>query len=130
MNKLNIKLKNCYGIKKLNQEFDFTNSKVNVIYAKNGLMKTSFTKVFMKFQAGKKGEIKEKIFGNEPVISEIEVDGNDIQKEEIFVIKSFESYYESTSIASLLINNELKEQLEEVLGLRKTLLQILEKNQA
>lgn len=128
MEKLSIKLENCYGIKKLkNAEFSFENSKVNVIYAKNGLMKTSFAKVFKKFQDGKEGEIRDEIFGNEPVITEIKVDGNDIQKKEIFVIKSFESSYESANIASLLINNELKEQLEEVLGLRTTFLKILEK---
>ena len=127
MNKLNIKLKNCYGIKKLEEEFSFeNNSKVNVIYAKNGLMKTSFAKVFKKFQEGKKEEIKDDIFGNKPVIAEIKVDDNDIQKEEIFVIKSFESFYESASIASLLINNELKERLKNVLGLRNTFFKILE----
>lgn len=127
MNKLCIKLKNCYGIKELKEtEFSFEKSNVNVIYAKNGLMKTSLAKVFKKFQDGKEREIKDEIFGNGPVITEIKVDDNDIQKEEIFVIKPFESFYESANVASLLINNELNTQLEEVLGLRNTFLKILE----
>ena len=41
MNQLKIEFENCFGIKKLNHEFNFTtNNNVNVIYAKNGLMKT------------------------------------------------------------------------------------------
>ena len=36
MNKLNVNLENCYGISKLNTEFDFTNSTVKIIYASNG----------------------------------------------------------------------------------------------
>ena len=127
MEKLSIKLENCYGIKKLKEmEFSFEDSNVNVIYAKNGLMKTSFAKVFKKFQDGKEGEIKDEIFGNEPVITKIKVDDNDIQKKEIFVIKSFESFYESANVASLLINNELKEKFKEVMRMRKDFLSALE----
>lgn len=44
MNKLKIELQNCYGIKKLNHEFDFSSFKTFVIYAPNGVMKTSFAK--------------------------------------------------------------------------------------
>lgn len=127
MNTLSIKLQNCYGIKKLEENLDFSNRNVNVIYAKNGLMKTSLAKVFSKFQIGKEDEIKDLIFGNEPVIREIKIDGNPILKEEIFVINSFESLYESNSIASLLINDDMKVQLEEVLKLRETLFKELEK---
>ena len=44
MQKLKIKIENCYGIKKLEHEFDFSNFKTAVIYAPNGVMKTSFAK--------------------------------------------------------------------------------------
>ena len=46
MNKLKIELQHCYGIKKLNHEFEFSNCKTVVIYAANGAMKTSFAKTF------------------------------------------------------------------------------------
>ncbi len=128
MNLLQVELKNCYGIKKLNEEFNFTtDNNVNVIYAKNGLMKTSFAKIFKKFQDGKDADIEDLIFKNTPVIKNIKVDGSDILKEEIFVINSFEKAYESDSISSLLINDVLKEQLEEVLNLRINILKNLEK---
>ena len=45
MNKLNLKFKYCYGIKKLEKEFIFSN-KAFAIYAPNGSMKTSFAKTF------------------------------------------------------------------------------------
>jgi hypothetical protein len=46
MNKLKLKFEYCYGIKKLEHEFDFSNFKTAVIYAGNGIMKTSFAKTF------------------------------------------------------------------------------------
>ncbi|WP_375724102.1 hypothetical protein LXN10_00985 [Arcobacter sp. KX21116] len=128
MNILDIKLKNCYGIKKLQKAFNYTPEfNVNIIYAKNGLMKTSFTKVFKKFQDNKQDEIQDLIFNSTPVSKDIKVDGNDINKEDIFVIHSFEQAYESNSISSLLVNDTIKQQLEEVLILRTNILKNLEK---
>lgn len=128
MNQLKIEFENCFGIEKLDKEFNFTTEhNVNLIYAKNGLMKTSFTKVFKKFQEGKENEIGDLIFKNTPIIKNIFVDGNNIEKKEIFVINSFEKAYESGSISSLLINDSLKIQLEEVLNIRNEILKSLEK---
>ena len=46
MKKLSIKLENCYGIKKLNGCFDFSEKNTYAIYAPNGMMKSSFEKTF------------------------------------------------------------------------------------
>ena len=46
MNKLNIELTNCFGIDSLKHEFDFGKGNTFSIYARNGLMKTSFAKTF------------------------------------------------------------------------------------
>lgn len=54
MNKLNIELTNCFGIDSLNHEFDFGKGNTFSIYARNGLMKTSFAKTFQLIQQGKK----------------------------------------------------------------------------
>lgn len=127
MNKLNINLNNCFGIKKLIQEFDFNDSnKVNTIYAKNGLMKTSFAKVFKKIQDGKESEIKDEIFNQEPVVKDILLDGIKIESNELFVIRSYEREYESASISSLLVNDEIKEKLADVLKLKDELFNSLE----
>jgi len=128
MNKLKIHFENCFGIKKITHEFIFNESnKVNAIYAKNGLMKTSFTKVFKKIQDGKNAEIIDEIFKCEPVVKNIEVNDKEVNPKEIFVIRSFEREYESASISSLLVNDEMKAKLSEVLGLRDKLIKNLEK---
>ena len=54
MKKLSIKLENCFGIEKLQHEFDFSESNVFSIYARNGMMKTSFAKTFKLLQEGRK----------------------------------------------------------------------------
>jgi ABC-type Mn2+/Zn2+ transport system ATPase subunit len=41
MQKLNVDFKNCYGIKELKAEFDFSKAKAVAIYAPNGAMKSS-----------------------------------------------------------------------------------------
>ena len=46
MKKLKIDLNYCYGIKNLKYEFDFNGGKNYLLYAPNGMMKTSFTKTF------------------------------------------------------------------------------------
>lgn len=127
MDSLKVNLENCFGIKKLNEEFNFTTeNNVNVIYAKNGLMKTSFTKVFKKIQDGKEAEIEDLIFNNTPVIKNIKVDGNDILKEEIFVINSFEKEYESNSISSLLINDTIRDKLVDIIRIKNQLFNTLQ----
>lgn len=52
MDTLKVNLTNCFGIEALQHEFDFTQGSVFVIYARNGLMKTSFAKTFQKFSKG------------------------------------------------------------------------------
>ncbi len=127
MEKITCKLENCYGIQKLQHEFDYTDTNAICIYARNGLMKTSFSKTFKKIQDGKINEIKDEVFDIDGAI-DIKVDGNPILSENIFVIKSFESYYESTSLASLLINDEIKQRISAVLKLKEHFLKMLEKS--
>lgn len=53
MEKLKVSLENCYGIKKLEHNFDFSDGKTCSIYASNGTMKTSFAKTFKDISNGK-----------------------------------------------------------------------------
>lgn len=53
MKKIDVYLEHCYGIKHLRQEFDFSNSNTWLIYAPNGVMKTSFAKTFKTISIGK-----------------------------------------------------------------------------
>lgn len=128
MNELIINIQNNFGIDKLSTKFVFSNTnKVNVVYAKNGLMKTSFAKIFNKIQEGKETEIKDEIFGKTPIETNIKIDGTPITKNDVFVINSFDSFYESSSIATLLINDSIKVILDEVLAIKDRFFKILEK---
>ena len=126
MNKVSVNLTNCFGIDKLEYEFDFSTKNVYSIYAKNGLMKTSFANTFQKIQQGKANEICDRIF-EIPGNAIVKIDDKDIEKKDVFVIKSYEAEYES-DISSLLIKGELKESLKEVLKSRDKLLKSLEKD--
>ena len=44
MKKLKVELDHCFGIRHMEHEFNFEHGNVITIYAKNGLMKTSFAK--------------------------------------------------------------------------------------
>ena len=72
MQKLKINLKNCYGIKKLEKEFDFSTNNTFAIYAPNGVMKTSFAKTFRDLSFGLMS--KDLIFTERETIREIKKD--------------------------------------------------------
>lgn len=124
MDILKCKLKNCYGIDEFNHEFDFTNTNVITIYAKNGLMKTSFAKTFKKIQDGKADEIRDEIFDIKAEVN-VSIDGQDIRKEQVFVIKSFENYYESSSVADLLVDEKIKKSITTLLNQKNNFLKKL-----
>lgn len=126
MNKLNIELTNCFGIDSLKHEFDFGKGNTFSIYARNVLMKTSFAKTFQLIQQGKKENISDAIFG-EPGSAIVQIDGQDIEKKQVFVVKSYESSYES-DISSLLIKGDIQTQLKDVFKVRTKLLKALEKD--
>lgn len=126
MDKISCDLTNCYGIQRFQHEFDFSDTNAICVYARNGLMKTSFSKTLKKIQDGKADEIKDEIF-DIPGVADIKVDGTAILPENIFVIKSFESFYESSSITSLLVNDDIKARISTVLKLKEKFLKLLEK---
>lgn len=119
-------LENCFGIGKLEHDFNFLNTDVITIYARNGLMKTSFSKTFKKIQDKKENEIRDEIFEIQGNV-DIKIDGEKIQPTDIFVIKSFESYYECNNISSLLVDDNIKNKINNVLNLKNKFLKKLEK---
>lgn len=110
MEKLTIELKNCYGIAKLEEELDFSGEKrVNVIYAPNGSMKTSFARTFEMFSQGKRGEIKDEFYPkNKPSFKITDENNEQISKENVFVITSDDLNYQAKDIETLLVNDKMK----------------------
>ena len=113
MNKLNIELENCYGIKKMVCKFDFTQKSTYSIYAPNGIMKTSFAKTFMDLSNGV--ESKDLIFKGRKTKRIINDENNaEISREQVFVIVPYNKEYKSNKISTLLVNKELKEKYEQI----------------
>lgn len=125
MDKIKVDLQNCFGIQDMRYEFNFHGSNVIAVYARNGLMKTSFAKTFKKIQVNKPDEICDAIFGDS-ASAVIKIDEQDIQSEDVFVINSIESSYES-DVTPLLVKDTVKERLKDVLNARDKLLKALEK---
>lgn len=107
LKKINIKLENCYGIKKLEKEFDFSDKAAFILYASNGSMKTSFSKTLKDISNGDLP--KEEVFGRESTYT-IENELHEALKpEEIFVIESYDANFFSKRMSNLLMNKALQE---------------------
>ena len=123
--KLSTKMKFCYGIPKLEHDFSFDNNNMPiVVYASNGVMKTSFARAFKDFSNGKKPR---DLVYPERVSSFILSDekGDGIDKQAIFVIESIDEKYVSDRISTLLASDQLKAKYDEVfrsIGSKKELL--------
>lgn len=119
MDNVSIKMKNCFGIKKLNQLFDFSERNTFTIYAINGTMKSSFARAFKCFQDGKIDEIKDKIYDIQGEF-ELKFDSNEAKREQVFVINSFDDKYEA-NISNLLIDKKLSKTLQAIYQKRNIL---------
>lgn len=113
MQKVKLKLENCYGIKKLEKEFDFTAAKAYAVYAPNGVMKTSFAKTFKDYSQGI--DSKDLIFSDRPTVRTITIEGgSDLPKEQVFVIEPYNESFNSSKMSTLLVNKELKKRYDEI----------------
>ena len=120
--KVKINFEHCYGIHKLCSDFDFSKSNMQLIYAPNGTMKTSFAKTF-KDMSDPRGKTKPHDQLDETLQSTYKVmvednGGNerDITPDEIKVIKSYdESAFKSEeAILTLLANQEIRQQYVDI----------------
>lgn len=116
MDNLEINLENCYGIRSLQHVFNFSGrgAKAFSIYAPNGLMKTSFARVFYDLSRG--GSPKEERFHRESNCS-IKVDGTGISKDEIYVLRSeIDTNVDSNHVTDILINSDKKSRYDSLVA--------------
>ena len=111
MNELKIHFENCYGIKKLQHTFDFAKSKVQIIYAPNGAMKSSFAKTLEDISLDKVSE--DRIFSERVNHRSALVDNRDILKEEIFVINRMQDA-DFKEASTILANETLKNEYDTI----------------
>ncbi len=111
--KISVDLRNCYGIKALRHEFDFSTGNAFLIYAPNGAMKTSLAKVFTDISQAE--DPKDAISPHRTTACSITNDsGLSLDQEHIFVVDPYEESYSSGRIATLLVNDELKREYESI----------------
>lgn len=111
--KLNIKLKNCYGINDLEEILDFSASNTLAIYSPNGLMKTSLAKTFKDLSLEQ--DSTDLVFPDRTTVREISnEDGDEIPPEEVFVIEPYNEHFNSDKLSTLLVTKELKEEYDSV----------------
>ncbi len=113
MDKLNVKLENCYGIKKLDAEFDFSEKNTFAIYAPNGSMKTSFAKTFK--DLSNNTDSKDLVFPERKTIRIIcNETYTDLLPEEVFMIEPYDEDYSSDKLSTLVVKKELKDKYDEI----------------
>lgn len=110
MDKLNIDLKNCYGIKTLKRQFDFSEHTVFAIYAPNASMKSSLAQTFKDVAAG--AQSNDRIFPDRvcqrKITDENEVD---LPMESVFVVRPYDEEVGHTEKTStLLVNSTLRKE--------------------
>lgn len=112
MNSLSVNFEHCYGIRTLSHVFDFSQKNAAVIYAPNGMMKTSFAKTFK--DASSSVVPKDLVDSNAQVVCEIKCDGNPINPAKIYVANPDENIDSAESITSLMASDGLKERYESI----------------
>ena len=110
---LKTEFNNCYGIRELKFDFDFSSGSTYVIYSPNGTMKTSFANTFMDFSQSK--DSKDRVFKQRVTERLITNESDDeLTASEIFVIQPYNESFKSEKISTLLVNNLLREQYENI----------------
>lgn len=113
------KFENCYGLKSFElKEIDFTTSNKAIIYAPNGVMKTSFSNVFDDISKGNK--TTDRIFNglnssyNVKYYSSTYTNAQLSKQDNIYVVKSFDEKFELSkeTIGTLLSDEKTRKDYE------------------
>ena|ERR1019366_4687679 len=114
MERVSIDLTNCYGIRRLNAQLDFSKSRVYAIYAPNGAMKSSLAQTFQDVATAAPSE--DRIFPARAWIRKItDESGKDLTKESIFVVCPYDEQFGHTEKTStLLVDAKLRMQYEQL----------------
>ena len=112
MKSLIVDLENCYGIKKLQAEFDFSRQEPYAIYAPNGSMKSSFALTFKDVADGivSKDRIFPKRVCNRKITDE---NGVDLPEGNVLVVHPYdEDFGHTEKTSTLLVDAKLRKEYE------------------
>lgn len=114
MNKLTVDLENCYGIKMLKAQLDFSSKKAYAIYAPNGSMKSSLAQTFKDLTDATPS--KDRIFPTRVCKRTItDETGAALPKECVLVIRPYDEVFGHTEKTStLLVDAKLRKEYEQL----------------
>ncbi|RJL03292.1 phage infection protein [Paracoccus aestuarii] len=110
MRALKLDLEYCYGIRKLEQSFDFRKCKAVALYAPNGAMKSSLAKTFQ--DIANKKQSSDKMFPDRLTKrSVLDENGAELDPESVLIIRPYDEDFGSSEKTSiLLVNSELRKE--------------------
>lgn len=115
MKSLKINLENSYGIKRFSHEFSFENKHTQLIYAPNGMMKSSFAMTLKNLFGEGENQPHDRLHPNRQAIYEVLADGSPLHDGQIFVADPEDASYDSSaSFTNFLVNAALKEQYDAI----------------
>jgi hypothetical protein len=115
MKTIKVRLENCYGIKKLSTELDFSHANAIAVYAPNGSMKTSLAQTFKDLREGT--DSQDRVFPDRKTTRAItDEKGKALPKDDIFIISPYDEEYGHTEKTStLLVDSKLRKEYEQLL---------------
>ncbi|WRB94472.1 hypothetical protein KVE28_07495 [Helicobacter pylori] len=111
-----INIENCYGIGKIQKtSLDFSKSNSYLLYAQNGVFKTSFAKSLTDLINNEMP--KDNFYPNRRSKIEIEFNGEKILKENVAVFYSYDEEFSSEdSVTTFMAKSDLKQQYDNILS--------------
>lgn len=112
MKALQIDLENCYGIRRLAVDLDFSKASAIAVYAPNGSMKTSLAQTFQDIASG--AVSKDRIFSARACKRIVkDENGADLPKDGVLVVRPYDEVMGHTAKTStLLVNPALRKEYE------------------
>ena len=130
--KISFDFEHCFGIQTLHEEIEFkAGQPAVVIYAPNGMMKTSFANTCAEMAkvatakpkrgraaAAEKDPICDRLAPDTPSVHTIKVDGNEIEPECIFVANPDQTEFNANKqVTDFLASQALKDEYDRIVGL-------------
>lgn len=111
---LSISMEHCYGIRNLRHDFRFDRkNKVNLIYAQNGVMKSSFARSFDDFSSG--NEPEDRVYTEKSSVFNIEFNGKKVGQDEILVVDGMNKNESANDrMSTLLMNKNLRQRHDDI----------------
>jgi wobble nucleotide-excising tRNase len=100
MQSLKVNLKYCYGITALDDTFDFTSRRQFLVYAPNGVTKSSLAHVFNDISEGKAST--DRVFKDRATVRDVVDETNHaLNPESVFVVEPYNEAYRSNRVSAL-----------------------------